>query len=87
MTPEPPKIIQLDEIEAIPGPGSLTWRPVRWLYYAAACLEAVQGNREAGLGALRQAVALRPSVAGLAKEDEDFASLRDDPEFRSLVDG
>jgi hypothetical protein len=29
MTPEPPKIIQLDEIESIPGPGSLTWRPVR----------------------------------------------------------
>ncbi|MGN6867004.1 MAG: TPR end-of-group domain-containing protein [Solirubrobacteraceae bacterium] len=29
MTREPPKIIQLDEIEAVPGPGSLTWRPVR----------------------------------------------------------
>src|SRR5437588_3640543 len=215
MTPEPPKVIQLDEIEAIPGPGSLTWRPVRltlgvrafgcnaytagaagedvvephtedpklahqelyfvargratftidgeshdapagtyvfipdpashrhavseesgttvlsfggpptfqpsawewtfragpltrsdpdrareilaeglevhpesgWLYYAVACLEAVQGNREGALGALRQAVALRPSVGRLAREDEDFASLRDDPEFRSLVGG
>src|SRR5437763_7147996 len=29
MTLEPPRIIHLDEIEAIPGPGSLTWRPVR----------------------------------------------------------
>jgi quercetin dioxygenase-like cupin family protein len=213
MTREPPKIIQLDEIEAIPGPGSLTWRPVRltlgvrafgcnaytagaagedvvephtedpklghqelyfvargratftidgeshdapagtyvfipdpashrhavaaeagttvlsfggpptfqasawewtfqatplmrsnparareilaeglevhpesgWLYYAVACLEAVQGNREVALGALRQAVALRPSVAGLANDEEDLTSLRDDPEFRSLV--
>jgi tetratricopeptide (TPR) repeat protein len=30
MTPEPPRIIQLDQIEPVPGPGSLTWRPVRW---------------------------------------------------------
>ncbi len=29
MTPEPPKIVHLDQIEPVPGPGSLTWRPVR----------------------------------------------------------
>jgi len=29
MAPEPPKIVRLDEFEAIPGPGSLTWHPVR----------------------------------------------------------
>src|ERR1700758_5130149 len=27
--PEPPKIVHPDQIEPIPGPGSLTWRPVR----------------------------------------------------------
>jgi hypothetical protein len=27
--PRPPRVISLDEIEAIPGPGTLTWRPVR----------------------------------------------------------
>jgi tetratricopeptide (TPR) repeat protein len=27
--PEPPRIAHLDEIDAVPGPGSLTWRPVR----------------------------------------------------------
>ena len=27
--PEPPKIVHLDQFEAIPGPGSLTWHPVR----------------------------------------------------------
>ena len=27
--PEPPRVVRLDELEAIPGPGSLTWRPVR----------------------------------------------------------
>ena len=29
MPHEPPKIVRLDELEAIPGPGSLTWHPVR----------------------------------------------------------
>jgi quercetin dioxygenase-like cupin family protein len=58
-----------------------------WLYYAMACLEAVQGNRDAAVGALREAVELRPSVRDLAREDEDFANLREDPEFRSLVNG
>jgi len=27
--PEPPKIVHLDQLEAIPGPGSLVWHPVR----------------------------------------------------------
>ena len=27
--PEPPKIVHLDQFETIPGPGSLTWHPVR----------------------------------------------------------
>src|SRR3984885_15866077 len=26
---EPPKIVRLDELESVPGPGSLTWHPVR----------------------------------------------------------
>src|SRR6516225_4929715 len=29
MAPEPPKVVHLDQFESIPGPGSLTWRPVR----------------------------------------------------------
>ena len=29
MTLEPPKIIHLEAVESVPGPGSLTWRPVR----------------------------------------------------------
>ena len=27
--PEPPKVLKLDEIDALPGPGTLTWHPVR----------------------------------------------------------
>jgi hypothetical protein len=30
MTREPPKIIQLDEIESIPGPCRLAWRSAGW---------------------------------------------------------
>jgi quercetin dioxygenase-like cupin family protein len=26
---EPPRVVQIEEIEAVPGPGSLVWRPVR----------------------------------------------------------
>lgn len=29
VAPTPPKVVHLDELESIPGPGSLTWRPVR----------------------------------------------------------
>jgi quercetin dioxygenase-like cupin family protein len=29
MTRRPPRIVHLDEIEGIPGPGTLTWHPVR----------------------------------------------------------
>jgi quercetin dioxygenase-like cupin family protein len=213
MTREPPKIIQLDEIESIPGPGSLTWRPVRltlgvrafgcnaytagaagddvvephtedpklahqelyfvargratftidgeshdapsgtyvfipdpashrhavaaeagttvlsfggpptfqpsaweWafqagplirtdpararqilaeglevhpesasLHYTLGSLEAVEGDRPAALASLRRAIGLRADAAKWAREDEDFASLRDDPEFRELT--
>ena len=29
MAPEPPRIVHLDQLESIPGPGTLTWRPLR----------------------------------------------------------
>ena len=29
MMAEPPKVLKLMDIEALPGPGTLTWRPVR----------------------------------------------------------
>jgi hypothetical protein len=46
----------------------------------------VHGQRAAALAALSKAIRIRPSVAGWAREDEDLASLRDDPEFLALVD-
>jgi quercetin dioxygenase-like cupin family protein len=46
------------------------------LHYNLACLEAVQGDREAALASLRRAVELRPEVADWAREDEDLAAIR-----------
>jgi hypothetical protein len=56
------------------------------LIYNMACLEAVQGGREAALVRLSKAIELRSEVAVWARDDVDFAGLRDDPEFRLLVD-
>jgi quercetin dioxygenase-like cupin family protein len=56
------------------------------LHYNLACLEAVQGRTDGALDALRKAIAARPDVANWARGDDDLAGLRDDPEFRALVD-
>jgi quercetin dioxygenase-like cupin family protein len=58
----------------------------RALHYNLACLEAVQGNRDDALAALRRSIELSPDVVDWARTDEDFESLRNDPEFRALVE-
>jgi len=55
------------------------------LYYNLACVEAVDGSRDRTLEALRAAIERRPQAAEWAREDEDFESLREDPEFRALA--
>jgi quercetin dioxygenase-like cupin family protein len=57
------------------------------LHYNLACLEAVEGRRDGALGALRMAIGARPDVANWARDDDDLASLRGDPEFEALVGG
>jgi len=52
----------------------------------AARVRSLCGDRARALAALRSAVALGYPAQGLAGEDE-FAPLRDDPEFRRLVGG
>lgn len=46
-----------------------------------ACAEAQLGERDAALEHLAQAVELEPRFAGLAQDDTDLASIRDDPRF------
>jgi hypothetical protein len=53
--------------------------------YELACWEATQGDRAAALGHLAKAIELDSSVRDYAAGDEDFASLRDDAEFRELL--
>ena len=55
------------------------------IYYNLACVEAVDGNRDPALSALRAAIERRPEAAEWAREDEDFEFLREDPEFRALA--
>jgi mannose-6-phosphate isomerase-like protein (cupin superfamily) len=45
--------------------------------YNLACAEALAGHADDALTHLRRAVELRPETADWAREDEDFASLRD----------
>jgi tetratricopeptide (TPR) repeat protein len=49
--------------------------------YNLACAEALAGRREDALGHLRRALELKPEWAEQAGQDEDFASLRDDPDW------
>ncbi|HKB94975.1 MAG TPA: tetratricopeptide repeat protein [Gaiellaceae bacterium] len=49
--------------------------------YHLAQVEARAGNADRALDELRTAVEARPDYAPLARDEEDFASIRDDPRF------
>ena len=55
--------------------------------YHYACLLAVQGYGDEALERLARAVELDPKAAELARGDEDFDSIRNDPRFESAVAG
>lgn len=57
------------------------------LHYGLACVDALHGRREEALRRLRTAIDARPDLREWARQDSDLDSLRDDPEFRSLVAG
>lgn len=62
--------------------GFVAENPNEWQgHYNLACLEALTRNREAAIEHLRRAIELDPQVKDYAAKDEDFDSLRDDPEF------
>ena len=75
--PDRARQILADGLRAHPGAATL--------HYTLACLEAVEGNREPALSALRGAVGLRPQAGEWARSDDDFAALREDPEFKALT--
>jgi hypothetical protein len=66
-----------DALSRFPDTGSV--------HYTAACLEALDGNADAALDHLAEAIAERPEVARWAREDDDFVSLRENPRFTELT--
>lgn len=61
--------------------------PYGAVYYNTACLESRAGRTDAALAHLRRAVELSPSLAELARDDEDLAALREDAGFAEIIDG
>lgn len=55
------------------------------ILYNLACAESLVGRPEDALGHLRQAVELDASFAELAPKDDDFAAIRDEPEFSAIA--
>src|SRR5213076_760915 len=56
-------------------------RDIPAIRYHLACVEARAGKADRALEELRTACEARPDYAGLAREEDDFASIRDDPRF------
>ncbi len=53
--------------------------------YALAAAHALRGDAESALEHLKVAIALRPQNRFLARSDEDFGPLAQDPRFQSLI--
>jgi len=57
-----------------------------WAIYSLACELALAGDPDAALVRLRQACELDgEKYRSMARDDDDFVSLRDDPRFRALI--
>jgi tetratricopeptide (TPR) repeat protein len=53
--------------------------------YNLACFESLAGRRDDALEHLRRSIELDASFRDYARDDDDFAPLRDDAEFQALV--
>ena len=56
------------------------------LHFNLACYLSLRGDREEALASLDQAIRIDAGYASLAREEEDFAPLRQDPRFPILTD-
>jgi hypothetical protein len=61
--------------------------PEAWpVHYNFACYESLAGRTEEIFGHLCRAIQLNPKAQELAREDSDFAAVRDHPEFVRLTE-
>jgi hypothetical protein len=56
-----------------------------YVIYALAALDCRTGETESAMANLKQAIQLRPENRYLARNDEDFAYLQEDPRFTELL--
>jgi tetratricopeptide (TPR) repeat protein len=61
---------------------SPNWRGVT--IYNLACHYALSGQREKAITKLGEALQLNPDLTEWSKQDPDFASIREEPTYRSL---
>jgi tetratricopeptide (TPR) repeat protein len=67
--------------------GLEAWPDSPSIYYELGCWEAVQGNKEAALAALRRALEREPRMREYLETDDDLLSLREEPGFQALLRG
>jgi tetratricopeptide (TPR) repeat protein len=70
-----------DEAEALLRQGLELYPDNASLLYDLACLEALQGRADDAIEHLHTALEAQPKFKEYAAEDEDLASIRDDPRF------
>jgi len=61
---------------------SPAWRGVT--RYNLACHHALSGQHERAIGELRKTLQLNPDLTEWSKEDPDFASIRERPDYQAL---
>jgi tetratricopeptide (TPR) repeat protein len=54
-------------------------------WYNRACSQVLKGDIKKGLADLKKAIEIDKECIGLAKQDEDFESIRNDERFKALV--
>ena len=65
---------------------ALAREPNAWQgQYNAACFEALAGKADAAFDHLQRAIVMNRDVVEYAGDDDDLASLRDDPRYAELV--
>ena len=65
----------------------ITARPDQpYLYYNVACCESLAGRTADAIGHLRRAIEMWEGCRDMARTDSDFDSIRDEQDFRQLIE-